>query len=325
MFEKSAMLYLYVETPLHAGTGSGLGVVDLPIQRERVTNYPLVQASSIKGALRATAMRLKPGQNGKIEAVFGPEPSRASDHAGAISPSDARLLLFPIRSLLGVFAWTTSRDSVMRFCRDASAAGFQPEWGMDKDNKPVFPAWPKGENDALVSSNNCDITPNDGDWPKPIVLEEFAFSARQDASLAVFANWLASNAFPQESVYDYWRMKLPRSIVILPENAFKDFVSHATEVVTRVRLDQDTKTVARGALWTEEYLPTETMLYSTLYASAPRKKGVLQPDTADGVLQFVQDLKLDRIHLGGDETVGRGLVKVRFELEKIVTGEVKSG
>ena len=55
MFEAMRMLFIYVETPLHAGTGRGLGAVDQPIQRERTTGYPIVQASSIKGRLRAEA------------------------------------------------------------------------------------------------------------------------------------------------------------------------------------------------------------------------------------------------------------------------------
>ena len=37
-----SMLFLYVETPLHAGSGRGLGTVDLPIQRERATGYPMI-------------------------------------------------------------------------------------------------------------------------------------------------------------------------------------------------------------------------------------------------------------------------------------------
>ena len=32
MFQAKKILFLYVETPLHAGTGRGLGAVDLPIQ-----------------------------------------------------------------------------------------------------------------------------------------------------------------------------------------------------------------------------------------------------------------------------------------------------
>ncbi len=35
-------LYLYTETPLHAGAGSGLSSIDLPIQRERTTQYPMI-------------------------------------------------------------------------------------------------------------------------------------------------------------------------------------------------------------------------------------------------------------------------------------------
>ena len=53
MFLESKILFIFAETPLHAGTGSGLGAVDLPIQRERSTGYPIVQASGLKGALRS--------------------------------------------------------------------------------------------------------------------------------------------------------------------------------------------------------------------------------------------------------------------------------
>jgi CRISPR-associated protein Cmr4 len=49
VFEKAAMLFLYCETPVHAGTGTSLSIVDLPIQRERITGLPIVQASSLKG------------------------------------------------------------------------------------------------------------------------------------------------------------------------------------------------------------------------------------------------------------------------------------
>ncbi|HLY31875.1 MAG TPA: RAMP superfamily CRISPR-associated protein, partial [Ktedonobacterales bacterium] len=51
-YEAAALLFLYTETPLHAGTGASLGIVDLPIQREVHTQYPMIQGSSVKGALR---------------------------------------------------------------------------------------------------------------------------------------------------------------------------------------------------------------------------------------------------------------------------------
>src|SRR5581483_9391137 len=121
MFEATALLFIYVETPLHPGSTRGLGAVDLPIQRERTTGYPIVQSSSLKGRLRAEAgSRLTTEE---VEAVFGPETERAGDHAGALSTGDARLLLFPVRSLAGVSAWTTSVDLLARFRRVATLAG----------------------------------------------------------------------------------------------------------------------------------------------------------------------------------------------------------
>ena len=52
MYKNAKPLFLICETPLHVGSGSDLGIVDLPIQRERHTNFPKIEASSLKGALR---------------------------------------------------------------------------------------------------------------------------------------------------------------------------------------------------------------------------------------------------------------------------------
>ncbi len=50
--ENSTIMSLYAVSPVHAGSGSSMGVVDLPIQRERHTNWPHIQASGVKGAMR---------------------------------------------------------------------------------------------------------------------------------------------------------------------------------------------------------------------------------------------------------------------------------
>ena len=52
MFQKSIPLFLVCESPLHAGSGSELGIIDLPIQRERHTNFPKIEGSSLKGCIR---------------------------------------------------------------------------------------------------------------------------------------------------------------------------------------------------------------------------------------------------------------------------------
>jgi CRISPR-associated protein Cmr4 len=324
MFEAACVLYIYVETPLHAGSGRGLGGVDLPIQRERVTGYPLVQASGLKGKLRAEAyqgdafiqkrdayrpeIEAELRQKGDIqdeaaqelglEAIFGPETDRADAHAGAISPGDARLLLFPVRSLAGVFAWTTSGGALARFLRDAKATGLTTNW-----QAPSVAA----KDGALVAPNNNVIA---GD---KVVLEEFAFDPTPDAAVATIGQWLAANTLPTGDEYQYWREHLSGRLVVLHEDAFRDFTQFGTEVATRIRIDNETKTVAEHMLWTEEALPSDTLLYAPLYATAPRADhSHTITGGAAGVLNAVRGYGLTRVQLGGDETVGRGLVHLRF-------------
>ncbi len=294
MFEACGLVFIYVDTPLHAGSGRGLGAVDLPIQRERTTDYPIVQASSLKGRLRAEARGKLP--DNELEAIFGPEINRASDHAGALSVGDARILLFPVRSLVGVFAWTTSVDVLARFLREASMAGMRLGWSL--------PAEPAGDK-ALVSGNALQA----GD---SVVLEEFSFvsDTSQAETVRNIGQWLARYALPQGPEYEYWRTALPNKLCILPEDAFRDFVRYATEVHTHIRLDPETKTVQTGALWTAESLPTDTLLYAPLLATQSRARGA--DLKAQDVLQKVRNLGLTRIQLGGDETTGQGIVALRF-------------
>jgi CRISPR-associated protein Cmr4 len=293
MFEAKTMLFIYVETPLHAGTGRGLGAVDLPIQRERTTDYPIVQASSLKGRLRAEARGRLPEEEWK--AIFGPETANASDYAGALSTGDARILLFPVRSLAGVFAWTTSLDALARFLREAQMVGLTVGW-----NLPLAPARDTAlvNGDALKAGNS-------------VVLEEFSFTpdTSQAATVRTIGQWLANNALPQTG-YEYWKQALPNKLCILPEDAFRDFVKYGTEVQTHIRLDPDTKTVASGALWTAESLPVDTLLYAPLLATKSRARGVDM--AAEVVLQKVRNLGLMRTQLGGDETTGQGMVALTF-------------
>ncbi len=324
MFEKSSMMYLYVETPLHAGSGRAVGVVDLPIQRERVTGYPLVQSSGVKGRLRAEvyaaaeaeATGSNPKQNNEsdedykkrikllvnrtVEPIFGPEKVTSDDsaYAGALSVGDARLLLFPVRSLFGVFAWTTSANVLARYARDMAACG------LDTSALPDLSKLQPAVGDALVASDS--VLAERG----RMVLEEFSYSAKESGEVTSLGKYLAANALPTSDEYKYWRDNLATHLVVLSENDFRDFTAYATEVVTRVRLDDDTKTVARGALWNEESLPSDTLLYCPLYAAKAR--GGTSMDAATVMSTLSGRLGDKRVRLGGDETVGRGSVALRF-------------
>lgn len=292
MFEAAKMLFIYVETPLHAGSGRGLGVVDLPIQRERITNYPMVQASSLKGRLRAAFGENHPD----VTTIFGKaESGEDGSHAGALAVGDARLLLFPVRSLAGVFAWTTSLDVLQRFKRDAERINLAVNWSLPSQGPAEGKVWVSGE--ILKAGGQ-------------VVLEEFSFEPEERSEVMAIGTWLANHTLPQQN-YDYWREQLPRKLCILPEDVFRDFTQFATEVQTHIKISAATKTVEGGALWTVESLPADTMLYTPLMATQSRNNNGSKLSGPD-VLQKLELLNLARTQLGGDETTGQGIVALRL-------------
>ena len=160
----------------------------------------------------------------------------------------------------------------------------------------------------VVAGKVLVTTNSDIHYNNDIVLEEFSFEIQASEQINTIARWLAMNAFPNMGTY--WTNKIQTSLAILPNDVFRDFALYATEVITRVRIDREKKTVERGALWTEEHLPTDTLLYVPLYANKARKK--LSQMTEQDVLAQIATLNNKHIQLGGDETVGRGLVRIRL-------------
>lgn len=302
MFEVQKMLFLYVETPLHAGAGRGLGAVDLPIQRERATGYPMLQASSLKGILRAAYREAKgfADDSPEVATLFGKAGEAGESFAGALAPGDARLLLFPVRSLAGVFAYVTSEHALETFFRSAGLTALDVKgWTIPKLDPvlDVDKAWVS--QDSLLKVGDV------------VVFEEFSFTAKTTPPqtpdlVAQLGAKIAQAALPAQG-YQYWVDNLPRRLCILPENAFRDFVLHATEIQTHIKLDPATKTVVGRALWTVESLPVDTLLYAPLMAAKPRSGG---SQSAVDALTAITNLGLTHLQMGGDETTGQGWVTV---------------
>lgn len=59
---------MLAETSIHPGSGQDAGFVDLPVAREKATDFPVIVGSSLKGALK-NAMRDAELEN--LEQVFG--------------------------------------------------------------------------------------------------------------------------------------------------------------------------------------------------------------------------------------------------------------
>ena len=287
------MLFVHALTSLHPGSGTALGVVDLPVQRERHTDWPLIPGSSLKGILR-DACRRKNGDDNELYAVFGPKTEEAGEHAGALSLTDARILAFPVRSLRGVFAWVTCAAVLERLNRDLSLTGTAGLQGIAKPEKEKAAC---NGNDLLVDGNK-------------LVLEEFEFTRTEEGAGSV-ADWVAGHATEDKPTRDRIRTHL----AVLHDDDFTHFVRHATEVVARVGLNYERKTVKEGALFYEEFLPAETLFYSVVIAEDSRRKGLKEKSVeknAKETLQYAKDNVPGFLQIGGNETIGKGLCAVRW-------------
>jgi len=281
---------LKVLTPLHIGAGQGLGHVDLPIVREAHTNFPYLPGTSLKGALRNLEInqvarargerpsqveeRLKSDQKEedilRLAKIFGVAGEGAEEGkevgAGKVLFSDAFIVLFPAKSAKGIFSLTTCPYAINRFFELL---------GVEQRVKDV----PEGKVKVPSTKDHKNLINNN-----KLLLEEFVFEAEESEELKKFV----------ELVGTFVGEENKRRIVCVNDTDFKDFVSNYTEVQTHIKIDLDTGTVKEGALWTEEYVPAESIFAFSLV--------------------FLEDLDFTppiTFHLGGDITTGKGFVKVQ--------------
>ena len=75
---EAMLMFVHALTSIHPGSGTALGVVDLPVQRERHTNWPTIAGSSLKGVLKAEARSSETGLDAPtLATVFGPDTDAA--------------------------------------------------------------------------------------------------------------------------------------------------------------------------------------------------------------------------------------------------------
>ena len=279
------LMLIQTLSPLHAGTGQGVGVIDLPIAREKATQIPFLPGSTLKGVFRDACTDENMRTN-----VFGPDTGNAELHAGAVTFTDARLLLLPVRSLSGVFAWVTSPLLLRRFARDVhDVEGLSVPAQIPPRDK---------EEECLVSNQDSGITMSVGDAQK-VILEDLPLDFAPSADVTEWANELGKMLFPQD---EEWRQELNKRLCVVHDNVLSFLLETATEISARIRIEDDKKAVERGALWYEEALPAETVLAS-LVVAAPVKA------TREQVFETVTPLTEKTLQFGGNATIGRGLCK----------------
>jgi len=288
--EKTAIIKFYAVSPVHAGSGASLAAVDLPIQRERHTNWPHIQASAVKGAMRSHFRRFNDSDEGTdrgarfiTNIIFGSDDQDGWDSKadgetlpGAISVSDAKLLAFPVRSNMAPFVWVTSPAVLKRLKTDLEIAGIKNEFQV-----------PAVENEKAV--------PLFANAPKSIILEDAVVACGEKIELKgldKFMPGIDRLLVVSDMMYDYC-------------------VSSCTEVQVQIKIDEKTGTAQDGALRYQELLPSDSVMYSIVCFGMQNFKNEFQAEMIEG---YVKKVFNDDgfIQLGGDVTLGRGVCRINW-------------
>ena len=295
MFEKRAAVFLYAVSPVHMGAGTAAGIVDNPIQRERHTGHPCFAGSGIKGAVRHGFTAIG-GEKKWVPLLFGPESRNNELHAGAVSFGDAQLVVFPVRSLRGGFVYVTCPQALARTQRLIEMAGVRVDWPT-----------------ASVEEGSCCVANTKLLSKNKLHLEAFEYDDIKDKDkadrLSRVADKLADLALPSDGGHGFFHKKIQSDLVVLSDTDFAYFAENATLVEPHVRIEDETGTAADGGLFYTENLPPESLLIAPLLASRTRTEKEKEKLSAEEALQKVRDVIDDKLlQIGGDATVGRGLV-----------------
>jgi CRISPR-associated protein Cmr4 len=290
-FSQIGALGLYTETALHCGAEGGTGYVDLPIQRERHTHYPVIPGSTLKGVLRDELKDFLSEDDRR--AVFGSEEDKkkgSEGNPGGASFGDGILVAFPIRSSGAPFHWVTCPFVLERVFR---ALGVEVEVAPPDKGK----AWGNGEGEDVLLE---EVRVGKASLP--------AFFGGPESGLGHLRKLL-----PQGEAFRYTREIFDQRLLIVSDGDFKELVETGTEVLTRIKLnfrgttqtldpkklpEEDQRRPASdyaGNLFVEEVVPPETLFLSSL-RSGPLAGKLIEALGKRAV-----------IRLGGDETIGRGV------------------
>ncbi|WP_055666016.1 type III-B CRISPR module RAMP protein Cmr4 [Desnuesiella massiliensis] len=282
MYKDIETIYIKAISSIHSGSGQSLTSVDMPIQRERHSNIPKIEGSSLKGSIKhhiyhklgftKQAIEGEKKQEYTIfEKIFGSEEN-GEKSASAIAITDAKLLLFPMRSATDIYKLVTCPYILKRW---------------KEETNQTFEDINVEDGECIIDTKSSLLT--DG----RLMLEEYIFETNKEDLSTLFKEIIEEDF-------------IEKKIVILSDSDFIDMVTMYTEIITRNRIDVETGTAQGTGLFSEEYLPAETIMYFSVLESAFYKnKG---KDTS--AKQYFNKNIGKVFQVGGNETIGKGIVKI---------------
>ena len=152
----------------------------------------------------------------------------------------------------------------------------------------------EGLQNALVANESADSA---------LYLEEFVVNTKKEDLTKLIAQL-------SKLMGDGEEKKKKKQLVVVSDDMFNHLSQFATPVNAHIAIDSATKIVKNGALWYEETLPPETVLYSLLLANGSRKEEANGLELPNKIMEQTEAIFSNGyIQIGGNETVGMGWCK----------------
>ena len=290
MYKNKAYI-IKTKTNLHAGSGdTNFGIVDNQVQRDSITNLPVINSSSLKGAIRdhfndfladtnetITNTEVKPFV---FKTIFGDEQKDLDSDdkktydklpkQGLVKFIDAKLLFLPLRSNKKPFFHVTSLSTLNEVKCFLESFGISLELdAINTNGKSVV----IGNENALVEDVEC-----------------VALQANFSKIKAIFGI---------------------ENLAIFNDEDFNEAVSNLPVLARNALENGKSKN-----LWYEEVVPRESILYSVfcyynnLDDSTQDKKGKTDKKKFEMAYRlFEEKLLKDTIQIGANASIGYGITK----------------
>lgn len=294
---KMRLFSMTAVTHVHVGEGQTQAAIDQPIARERQTELPFIPGHGIKGANRSQF------DEDEAKTLFGD-----IGQVSHIIQCEASLLLLPLRAKGLAYVQATSPLLLRRLARSLAFVGRETE------AEQIF-QFASEATKALSENGSMDVKRLMSHGINSIEGFEFE-SASASETLSDLAAALTEILDPDNE------QDLAQRLIVMTEEAFKHFATHALPVRTRNALSSEKTSIN---IWQEETLAPDTVFACIIgardYVMVELETGKEEDqDPVDLLLKQLGGVSLEDggdipesvfFQVGGNETVGQGFFKLR--------------
>lgn len=264
-------------TPLHVGSGSNnIGVIDNLVQRDPISNFPTINGSSLKGALREHFTGVEANS---INHIFGHAPTEKENNEsyGHFKFLQSNLIAIPVRSTEKPFMMGICKGTIEQLVNDLEA--FSIEEKLLGQLRNLLEIIEKNSKERNVYSLSERVRNN-------VYVEEFELKAITEKS----------------GELSLVKKLIGEDIVIFHDEDFKE-ITNELPVIARNKLNNGKS----ENLWFEEVVPRESKFYTIIIQEENKE------NTA--VKTFDEIISRDIIQIGANGSVGYGFCKISKGVE----------